>query len=166
MASNVDSEVRRLVDSFAAELTDLIQQAVEDAVRGALRSSPASSGGRGKKKAAKKGGARRGRPPGKAGKARKTSKKKGAASATATTGGVKRGKRTKAGWVRRSPEYLDDLERRLYGEIKKKGDRRIEEIAKSMGEPTRNLALPAKKLIAAKKVKTKGQKRATRYSAT
>lgn len=166
MASNVDSEVRRLVDTFAADLTDLIQQAVEDAVRGALRSSPASSGGRGKK-AAKKGGARRGRPPGKAGKARKTSKKKAsAASATATAGGVKRGKRTKAGWVRRSPEYLDDLERRLYGEIKKKGDRRIEEIAKSMGEPTRNLALPAKKLIAAKKVKTKGQKRATRYSAT
>lgn len=159
MATNVDTKLRSVMDSFAADVTSIIEGAVDDAVRSALKTA---SNGTGRAN----GTSRRGRPPGKASK--RTAASNGAAgkkAKKASAGGMKKGKRTKGGWVRRSPEYLADLERRLLAEIKRKGDQRIEQISDSLGEPTRNLTLPAKKLIAAKKVRTKGQKRATRYSA-
>ena len=39
----------------------------------------------------------------------------------------------------------------------------IEYLGKQMGVPTKDLALPVKKLLAAKRIKTTGHKRATRY---
>lgn len=39
----------------------------------------------------------------------------------------------------------------------------MEQIAKTLGTTTKELALPAKKLIAEKKIKTKGERRATKY---
>lgn len=50
-------------------------------------------------------------------------------------------------------------------EVRRKGDRRVEELAKSLRTSTRSLRLPLKKLIAAKKVKTTGQRRGMRYTA-
>ena len=41
----------------------------------------------------------------------------------------------------------------------------IEEIGKGIAIPTKELALPVKKLLAEGRLKKKGQKRATRYSA-
>ena len=46
--------------------------------------------------------------------------------------------------------------------VKHPGER-IEQIGKALGVATKDLALPVKKLIAAKSVATKGQKRATKY---
>src|SRR5690349_12002406 len=48
-------------------------------------------------------------------------------------------------------------------EVKRKGGRRVEEIAKSLRTSTKSLALPLRKLIAANKVKTRGNRRGTRY---
>jgi len=39
----------------------------------------------------------------------------------------------------------------------------MEEIARGLGTSTSELTLPAKKLIAEKKIKTKGERRATKY---
>jgi hypothetical protein len=39
----------------------------------------------------------------------------------------------------------------------------MEAIGKALGVPTRELNLPIKKLLAAKRVKTQGHKRATEY---
>ena len=64
---------------------------------------------------------------------------------------------------KRSAAVLAAIEARLFSEIRTKPGRRIEEIAESMGRKTKELALPARKLIGAKRVTTKGVKRATKY---
>jgi len=64
---------------------------------------------------------------------------------------------------KRSPQDLTQLVGRLLSEIKAKPGLRMEQIAKALGSTTKDLALPAKKLIAEKKIKTKGERRATKY---
>jgi hypothetical protein len=51
----------------------------------------------------------------------------------------------------------------LLSAIKATPGQRMEQIAKGLKSSTQELALPAKKLIADKKVKTKGERRATKY---
>ena len=64
---------------------------------------------------------------------------------------------------KRDPATLRQTVEDLAKEIGRLPGKRIEQIAAQMGEPTRDLALPVKKLIAAKRIKTTGHKRATRY---
>jgi len=64
---------------------------------------------------------------------------------------------------KRSPQDLAQLVGKLLSEIKAKPGLRMEQIAKGIGSSTKELALPAKKLIAEKKIKTKGERRATKY---
>jgi hypothetical protein len=65
--------------------------------------------------------------------------------------------------AKRDPEVLAALTEKLGAFIKKTPGQRIEQIGKALGTPTKELALPVKKLTAAKKISTKGQKRATTY---
>jgi len=53
----------------------------------------------------------------------------------------------------------------LHAFIKSHQGQRIEQIAKALGTSTKELKLPAQKLLADKKIKTKGVKRATKYYA-
>jgi len=76
-----------------------------------------------------------------------------------------RGSRREKG-EKRSPQDLSTLTERLFVFVRKFPGERIEQLGKRMDEPTSELALPAKKLIAAKRIKTKGQRRATRYFAS
>ncbi len=66
---------------------------------------------------------------------------------------------------KRSPEALQKTVDRLHAHIRKNPGQRIEIIASALGVPTKDLNLPVKKLIASKAVTTRGQKRATSYSA-
>ena len=66
---------------------------------------------------------------------------------------------------KRDPRELEQLTHNLLAYISKSSGQRIEQIAQGMGTTTKELALPAKKLIAEKKIRTKGQKRATAYFA-
>lgn len=50
---------------------------------------------------------------------------------------------------------------KLASAIKSKPGLRIEEIGRTLGIATKELALPAKKLLAEKKIKTTGNRRAT-----
>ena len=50
-------------------------------------------------------------------------------------------------------------------QVRSKQGQRLEEIGKAMGQATKGLKLPVSKLLAAKKLKTKGQKRGTMYFA-
>ncbi len=71
------------------------------------------------------------------------------------------GRRSKG--AKRDPKLLAALTDKLGDYIKKNPGNRIEQIGKALGTPTKDLALPVKKLLAAKKISTKGQKRATTY---
>lgn len=65
--------------------------------------------------------------------------------------------------AKRSPNALAEVEAALLEEITVSPGRRIEAIGKSLGIPTKELNLPIKKLLATKKIKKKGEKRATEY---
>jgi hypothetical protein len=75
---------------------------------------------------------------------------------TATTGARQRGQK-------RDPKELEALTSKLRSYIAKHPGQRIEQIGQGLGLATKDLALPAKKLLAAKQISTKGQKRATTY---
>jgi hypothetical protein len=67
--------------------------------------------------------------------------------------------------AKRDPKELEALTEKLNGYIKSHGGQRIEQIATGMGTSTKELALPAKKLLATKKIRTTGTRRATKYFA-
>ncbi len=83
---------------------------------------------------------------------------------TATTGYTKPqapARRGRGG--KRSPEELDQMAEQLHAHIQENPGERMEEIARSVGSSTRDLALPVKKLLSDRRIRTEGQKRATRY---
>lgn len=82
---------------------------------------------------------------------------KGAKAALKTDG------KPRAKGQKRAPEDLANLVDQLMETIKSAPGQRMEQIAKTLKTTTQELALPAKKLIAEKKIKTKGERRATKY---
>jgi len=64
---------------------------------------------------------------------------------------------------KRTPEMLDQLKENLLEIITLNPGQRMEELGRLLDVPTKELTLPVKKLLSDKKVKTKGQKRATTY---
>lgn len=80
-----------------------------------------------------------------------------------TNGAAPKRARKKGG--KRTPEALVALTAALLKVIKMAPGSSIEGIGKSMGVPTKELALPVQKLWAAKAIRTKGQKRVTKYFA-
>lgn len=73
------------------------------------------------------------------------------------------GAKARAKGQKRAPEDLAELVDQLLNTIKAAPGQRMEQIAKTLKSTTQELALPAKKLIAEKKIKTKGERRATKY---
>ena len=65
--------------------------------------------------------------------------------------------------IKRSPEELDALVKKLLAYITKHPGQRIEQIGASLGLPSKEFVLPVKKLLSEKQITTKGQKRATVY---
>jgi hypothetical protein len=65
--------------------------------------------------------------------------------------------------AKRAPDELAQLTNDLAAYVQANPGQRIEQIAKGMGFSTKDLRLPALKLIEAGTIKTKGQKRATQY---
>ena len=150
MRNSTQSQIESLVHSFASELATLLAQATREdlaeafgSTTGASAPKSASSPLRRKKSATAKKSTNKAAP--KAPTAKKAGKK-----------GVR---------VRRSLKSVEKTAEALLREVQKKGDRRMEEIATSMGTSTKELALPMKKLLEDKKVTAKGKARGTKYSA-
>ena len=133
--SSVEKQIRASIDSFVSELNALVRQAAVDAVKEAL-------------------GANSETPRRNAGRISKA-----AAVDSKARGRVARRRRR----LKRSPRILAKLEHTLLSEISKNPGQRIESIGKKLGVPTKDLNLPIKKLIEAKKIKKRGEKRATEY---
>ena len=64
---------------------------------------------------------------------------------------------------KRAPEELKRITDQLGAYIKANPGQGIEQISKAMHTPTKDLTLPIKKLLQARKIGSKGEKRATRY---
>jgi hypothetical protein len=136
MANTLDDRIRARVEQFAAELAELIRESAMETVSEALAGARPSPG-RGGRRGATLALARGGR-------GRAASREKGA---------------------KRPPDEIERLTGKLLDYVKGNPGQRIEQIADGMGTSTKELNLPAKKLIANKQLKTKGQKRATQYFA-
>jgi predicted HTH transcriptional regulator len=65
--------------------------------------------------------------------------------------------------AKRSPLEIQATTSQLLSHIQGNPGMRMEQIAQSVGLSTKDLSLPIRKLVRLKKVKTEGQKRATRY---
>jgi hypothetical protein len=167
MPTNIDDEIRHKTEAFAKDLTVLVRRAALEAATAAL--SGATVAAHAAPTAAKRGRGRprkvavaapaavpaakavRGRPAAKAHKA-----------APAAKAPVSK-KTQRASGEKRPPAELAKLTDKLGDYIKSNPGRRMEAIGKALGLPTRELNLPIKKLLAAKRVKTQGHKRATEY---
>ncbi len=76
---------------------------------------------------------------------------------------AKPGAAPRRGGGKRTPEELEQTAAALYAHIEANPGQRMEEIARALNSTTRDLALPVKKLLAERRIRTEGQKRATRY---
>jgi hypothetical protein len=135
MPNSLDDRIRARVEQFAAELAELIRESAMETVSAALAGARPSPG---------RGGRRGAAVVVRAGRGRAASREKGA---------------------KRPPDEIERLTGKLFDYVKGNPGQRIEQIADGMGISTKELNLPAKKLIANKQLRTKGQKRATQYFA-
>lgn len=65
---------------------------------------------------------------------------------------------------KRAPEEMEALATKFVAYVGKHPGMRIEQINKELGTSTKDLQLPIRKLIAEKRIKATGQRRATKYS--
>ena len=153
---NVDTQLKHRVDSFVAELSALVKKAALEAVTNALKGEGAAPG------VAKAAGKKRAAPA--AAAAAPVAAPKAAAKAPKAAPAAPAASKRKAG-QKRSPDEITKTTDKLLAYITKNSGQRIEEIAKGVGNSTKELTLPVKKLLTDKKISSKGEKRATRYYA-
>lgn len=134
--------IQSLVSRFVEELTQAIQAEGAAAFAAAIGGGASGNGRSGRRAAAPGAGAR------------------GAGRHLTAAGSVTKGRSKGA---KRAPEEIEATTKTLLAAIKKSPGQRIEEIGKSIGVSTKELALPVAKLFAAKAIKTTGQRRATKY---
>jgi hypothetical protein len=130
----LDREIRDRIDAFLLELSTLVKRAALESVHEALGGQGTPSRGPG-------------RP-------RKVTMRAAGRRRRMSAGGV-RGKRTS--------EQVDQAGARVLSQVKAYPGQRLEEIGVALKTPTKALKLPVAKLMADKKLKTKGQKRGTKY---
>lgn len=137
MNSTAIQEIRDRIEDFLAGLEELVTRAALESVQQALGSAAL-------------GGVSRDSAP--------TLASKGNRAVAPSAGGkAKRGKRT--------GEEVDALADKLLKYIAKHPGQRMEQISAGMNMSSKELTLPLQKLKNEKRLKTKGQKRATEYSA-
>ena len=173
---NIEDEIRSKTEAFIANLTVLIKRAALESVSAALGGAAVATVAAPAQVAAQRG---RGRPK----KIATPAPVAKAAPATPATKAPVAAKATKAAPAailppqgaglqeaaafgeKRPPAELAKLTEKLGEYIKAHPGLRIEPIGKALGTPTKELSLPIKKLLAAKKIRSEGQKRATEYFA-
>lgn len=141
------------VKNFVADLEQLVRSAALEAVQAALGGGSAAPAKR-----------KPGRPPKSAAPAAaKPAAAKPAAPAAKAAPAPKAGKRKKG--QKRTQAELAALQTKLDNYVKSNEGKRIEEISKALSIPTGELTRPMKKLMDEGKVRSTGERRATRYYA-
>ena len=132
---SIDQQIRARIDDFVDELSALVREAAIEAVGEALRDGPATAGGGVRPAAHRK-------------TAKKVSRKKTA------------GKR-----VRRSAEQIKEISEQVLAHVRANPGTRMGDIVSALGMEAKDLRRSVQELISAKRLRTKGQKRATEYFA-
>jgi hypothetical protein len=172
--ANIDDEIRVKTEAFVTDISALVRRMALETVASALggagvaaapapKAAPAAAAPR----------ARRPPPRAKAAPAKPAAKPAAAPAAKPAVAPVSKAPAApaskKASAAKRSPGEkrppieLARLTEKLGEYIKANPGQRMEAIAKSLATPTRELNLPIKKLLGAKKIRSQGQKRATEY---
>src|ERR1700722_4377403 len=163
--STIMDEIRSKTESFAAGLALLVRRAALESVSAALGSVAAPAPvrvavkrgpGRPKKVAAPA-------PPAKVPASKTAPASKSASPASKAAVAKKPAAAKRPSGAKRPPAELAKLTEKLGEYIKAHPGLRIEPIGKALSVPTKELNLPVKKLLAAKKIRSEGQKRATEY---
>jgi hypothetical protein len=136
---NTDHDIRSRIDSFLGELSLLVKRQALEAVHEVLGDGAARRRGPGRPRGSGRRGPGR---PRKAGRARR----------------ARAGKR-----IRRSAEDLAKIGARVLAQVRSKAGQRLEEIGRALKTDTAVLKKPVADLLKAKKLKTKGAKRGTKY---
>ena len=135
---SVSDEIRVRIQAFTTELEQLVRQAAISAVQESFGVSGASAPARSVPRASN------GAPP-------------------ATIGSVKAATRRSKKGGKRDPKLIEALVGRVGDYVKQHPGEGVEGIAKGLNVTTHDITLPVTKLLAAKTIKKKGQKRATKY---
>src|SRR6185437_15435957 len=146
--ANIDDEIRSMIESFAADISAVVRRKALDAVASVLGNGAAAP----RLKSAESAGRAHAAPRAKAAPAAKSAAPKAASKKAARAPGAKR-----------PPLELVKLTDKLASYIQANPGARMEAIAKALATPTRDLNLPVKKLLAGKKIRVQGHKRATEY---
>jgi hypothetical protein len=149
--SSLDTEIRSRIETFLAEISTMVRDSAFQAVREALGGEGGGSGGNGAP-------ARRGpgRPRGSGAQAN--------AGAASGNGRKKAGRRGSRGG-KRSSEEMDAMTELIELHIRQSPGQGAEQIGKAVGLSTKDMALPIRKLLAARSIRTEGQRRGTKYFA-
>jgi hypothetical protein len=131
----IDAQLRPRIDAFVADISAAVRASALEAVREALGSPGSVPAMRGP-----------GRPP-------KTVASD--APAAASKRAAKRGKRT--------PEDVAKMGETVVAYVAKNPGQSVEQIKKALGVEKKDLQLPIIRMIAAKKLKTTGERRGTKY---
>ena len=153
---NLEVELRARVDAFISDLSSIIHRRVLEAVSEALKQgAPAAAPAPVKKvgRPAKVKAVAKPAPVKSAAKPAAPAPKPVAPAAAQSKFGEKR-----------SPQQLAQITQQVHGYIKSNPGQGVEQIAKALQTSTKELTLPIRKLLASKKISSKGQRRATRYS--
>jgi hypothetical protein len=139
----VEQRIQKAIEKFATGLTKEITAVIYDDLIEDLQTQRASN----------KVTLKNGKKTRKNGTARKNGKKVTAKKATAK----------KTNGAKRTPAQIEKIAARALAAITKKPGQNIEAIAKATKLGTKDLTLPVRKLIADKAIRTKGERRATKY---
>ncbi|MDX2052453.1 MAG: hypothetical protein SFV15_08690 [Polyangiaceae bacterium] len=137
MATDFDTQMKAKIQTFTEELTDLVREAAMATLREAL-----------------------GEPKPRRGRTRAQATPFVLPPLPISSGRVGGGTRPK-----RSADELENMSAQLLSYVTANPGQRIEAIAAGMNVSTKELNLPAKRLLAKKQLKTRGHKRATEYFA-
>jgi hypothetical protein len=169
--TTLDDQIRATTDAFASEIYTLIRKAALEAVQSVLAASsgPAVSAPKPAAPPPQAAPARRAPPPRAAPKAAPAPAPKPApaparaARAPASKAAPPKPAAKRPLGAKRPPAELAALVEKLGAYIKNSPGQGMEAISKALGTNTSDLTLPVKKLLAAKRVRFEGVKRATKY---
>jgi hypothetical protein len=167
----INEQISARIQSFTAELEALVRAAALESVRQALGGAPAPRAAVGRP-AGRPAAAPRAAPPRAAApraaapraavpRAAAPQAKAAAPAAAAPKARARAGRKSAGG--KRPPAQLAALVTRTGEWIKANPGHGVEDMAKALNVRTKELALPIQKLLGARTIKKRGQKRATKY---